>query len=481
MAHPANEDSGTTEVAPELLASHSEPGVVAKAARHSALTGVVQPVATAAPSIAATALAFWIEPSFRRRMAESYIADTDVEPPLTEDEGEEIQEILLLIGQDQLEPAIQRLEAARGPAASAVFDFTLGNVYFQREELERAAEAYRVAVEKHAKFRRAWQQLGVCRFRLGRFEEAIPALAKRIELGSADGLTYGLLGHSYANMDDAIAAELAYRSAIVLDPRTLDWRLGLTRSLFRLGRFSDAISLCDTLIAEQEDSVELWLLQANAYIGAGEPMRAAENYEMVDALGGSTVESLENLGDIYANAQLFDVAVEAYLRALELSPNAKIDRAMRAARLLVAHQAHGDLRTLLDGIDRLRADTLGPEEKVALLKMNARLAVAEGAGDEQARILQEIVDLDPLDGEALILLGQYHARSGRIEQAEFQFQRAANLEDHEAKAKLEHGRMLVSDGRYAEAVPLLRRAHDLKPRESLLKYLEQVERIARGR
>ena len=35
--------------------------------------------------------------------------------------------------------------------------------------------------------------------------------------------------------------------------------------------------------------------------------------------------------------------------------------------------------------------------------------------------------------------------------------------------------------RYNEAIPLLRRAQTLRPREELQRYLEQVERIARAR
>ena len=34
-------------------------------------------------------------------------------------------------------------------------------------------------------------------------------------------------------------------------------------------------------------------------------------------------------------------------------------------------------------------------------------------------------------------------------------------------------------GRYAEAVPLLRRAQEVKPHDDIARYLEQVERIAK--
>jgi len=39
----------------------------------------------------------------------------------------------------------------------------------------------------------------------------------------------------------------------------------------------------------------------------------------------------------------------------------------------------------------------------------------------------------------------------------------------------------VSQGKYAEALPLLRRAQQLKPRENIQQYLEQVERVSQSR
>jgi tetratricopeptide (TPR) repeat protein len=106
--------------------------------------------------------------------------------------------------------------------------------------------------------------------------------------------------------------------------------------------------------------------------------------------------------------------------------------------------------------------------------------VAAGAGQEEVKVLEEIVDLDPLDGEALILLGQNSARSGDLEKAVFYYERAENLEKYEADAKIRHAQLLVGQGKYTEALPLLRRAQELKPHENVQKYLEQIERLAKS-
>ena len=61
------------------------------------------------------------------------------------------------------------------------------------------------------------------------------------------------------------------------------------------------------------------------------------------------------------------------------------------------------------------------------------------------------------------------------------YERAAGLPAFEADAKVCHAQLLVGQGKNAEAVPLLKRAQQLKPRDHVQQYLEQVERSATGK
>jgi tetratricopeptide (TPR) repeat protein len=426
-------------------------------------------------------LALWRDPGFKRWFAESYLAQTEVEPRVTTDERERMLEVLEQISADRADKALALLEKHGGPGASAVFDFTQANIHFQADRLEPAATGYQNAVEKHPKFLRAWRNLGLIRVRQGDFASATRAFTRVIELGGGDALTYGLLGYSYGNTGNQLSAESAYRMANLLDPLTLDWKMGLARSFFEQKRYSEASALLAALIADDPERADLWLLQANAFIGLGQPLRAAENFELVEQLGASTFESLAMLGDIYVNQELFEPAVDSYLRALEDAPERGAERAIRAAKVLSAQGAFDQTRRLVAGIETACAEQLGTEQRKDLLKLRARLALADGAGDEGARVLEQIVALDPLDGDALILLGQHAGRSGDVEQAIFWYERAEGLEAFEADAKVRHAQVLVREGRYGEALPLLRRAQAIEPRENVQAYLEQVERVAQGR
>ncbi len=426
-------------------------------------------------------LEIWNDPAFQDRFTRSYIAETEIEPRVERDERETMQKVMAFVAANDPAAAAGLLEQKRGDRATAVFDFTLGNLFFQHERLEEAAAAYEIAVRKHPKFRRAWGNLGMAYFRQGTYDKALPALTRVIELGGADALTYGLIGYAWANAGDSLAAETAYRMAILLDPATMDWKMGLARSLFRQERFADAASLCGRLIDEDPERADLWMLQANAYIGLKQPMRAAQNYEIVDRLGGATVESLNMLGDIYINDELYDLAVQNYVRAMAKETVASTDRPLRAARVLTARSAFPEARELLDRLEEIHADRITDADRKEILKLRARIAVAQGAGDEEAAILEEVVALDPLDGEALILLGQHSRRAGETSRAINYYEQAANLEDFEAEARLRHAQLLVGEGRYAEALPLLRRTLTLEPRDNVRDFLTEVERAAKSR
>lgn len=426
-------------------------------------------------------LEIWNNPQFQKDFARSYIAETEIEPRVTVEEREQMQEVLDLVSSDEMDEAAKLLKKNLTEKSSAVFDFTLANIYFQQEKLEKAAEFYQAAVQKHAKFRRAWKNMALVHIRLNNPEDALPALTRVVELGGGDSLSFGLLGFAYSSVENSLSAESAYRMAILLDPETFDWKMGLARSLFRQQQYATAAALCQQLIADNPNNADLWLLQANAYIGLDKPLEAAKNYEFVESMGKSTPASLRMLGDIYINEGLYETAVDAYSRAIDKQPDADSVRVIRAAKVLAARNATAEARQLIDKIEAVRSERLDDATMKELLKLRARVAVARGHNKKQAQILEEIIELDPLDGEALILLGQHYRHRGKIEKAVFYYERAASLDKYEADAKLHHAKLLVSQGKYTKALPLLRRVQQLKPRQGIQEFLEQVERVAKNR
>ncbi|MBI3847889.1 MAG: tetratricopeptide repeat protein [Planctomycetes bacterium] len=425
--------------------------------------------------------AIWNDPIFKKQFIAGYGINADVEPRVTSDEVALLEKLRPLMA-DNLPRAESTLKEKLKPDCSAILDFTLGGIQFQQNDLVNALENYQKAVAKFPSFRRAWRNIGLIDVRSGRYDDAIRAFVRLIELGGGDGYSFGLLGFAYAAKLDYQPAEASYRNALLLQPDNIEWRLGLTRCVFKQEKFEDAATLLDSLITRYPDKADFWLLQAQTYLGMKQPLKAAEDLEMLDRLGKATVDSLYTLGDIYLSENLMDSAARSYRRAIDADSKQPAARALRSTDMLTAHGANSAARQVASHIHEVWGQALEETDRRKLLKLEARLSMAEGiGGEETAKLLEEVVQLDPLDGDALMLLGQHYSRQNEPDRAILYYERAESLESFEVSAKIRHAQVLVGLGRHAEAVPLLRRVQEIKPRDDVARYLEQVERIAKAR
>jgi tetratricopeptide (TPR) repeat protein len=223
------------------------------------------------------------------------------------------------------------------------------------------------------------------------------------------------------------------------------------------------------------------MLQANAYLGRKEVLAAAANFEIVDKMGKLPPASLNTLADIYVNEGLLAVAAEAYLRAFEKDETGAVAGPLRAAEILIAKEGYDAARQLLEKVRKSREGQLSRADEVQVLKVEAKIGMAEGAEAEAAEVLRKVIEKDPLDGESLILLGQFHQRQGELEKAANLFETAIGIKDFEMDASVRLAQLKVGQGKYEEAIPLLKRAQDIKPRDSVGRFLEDLERFMKTR
>src|SRR5882672_1603819 len=230
--------------------------------------------------------AIWNDPTFQKQFIGAYGINADIEPRVTPDEVKILEKLRPLMATD-LPKAETTLIKAMKPDCSAILDFTLGGIQFQQDRMAEALASYQKAVTKFPSFRRAWRNVGLINARNGKFDDAIHSFTRMIELGGGDSYSYGLLGFAYASKQDYQAAEVAYRNALLLQPENAEWRLGLTRCVFKQNKYEDAAALLDVLIERYPDNADFWMLQAQTYLGMKLPLKAAENLEAVDRLGKS--------------------------------------------------------------------------------------------------------------------------------------------------------------------------------------------------
>lgn len=435
----------------------------------------------AVPRVAETneLAALWNSPEFARRLLGSYGFASEAEPRLSPEEQAAYRDKVVPLLRTDAPKAIELLKGLAKPGASAVFDFTLGNLYFQAEDLTNAIPRFEAAIAKFPDYRRAQKMLGFALVRDGQLPAAVKPLAATVELGGGDGKVFGLLGHIYLTQGRSVSAEAAYRQALVFEPDNFDFKLGLVKSGIAGANYDYALALLDELLRQYPEREALWSLQASLFLQRDQPARAAVSLEILRRLGKATPANLYLLGDVYLTTESRDLALAAYRDAMDKDGGQNPAKALRAAQVLAGRGAWTEAAQLLERI-RQSGTSLAAADDLKLLKLESRVALARGAGAQAIGTLEQIIQKDPLDGEALLLAGDYYARNSQREKAEMRYQLAAGLAGFEADAFVKHAQLLVQSQKYPQAVELLRKAQKVKPRDNVQRYLDKVEQLARN-
>ena len=454
-------------------------GAVCLANFAMAATNIGAPT-TFAPMPATNELAsVWNDPEFTKRLIGSYGFASDVEPRMKPEEQAVYRDkVVPLLREDQKKAAAELASLAK-PDASAVFDFTLGNIAFQSEDLTNAVKHFENAIAKFPDYRRAHKNLGFAFVRDGKYAAAVKPLTRTIALGGGDGKVFGLLGFAYMSIGKNVSAEAAYRQALVFEPENVDFKLGLVKSSIATANYDYALALLDELIKEYPERDNLWSLQANIHIQREQPAKAALSLEMLRRAGKANPQTLYLLGDLYMAQESRDLALGAYIEAIEKDGGANPAKALRAAQILVSRSAWTEAGQMFAKIHQASTALAGTDE-LKLLKLESKAAMANGAGDKAITTLEQIVQKDPLDGEALMLAGDYYSKNGQKEKAELRYQTAAGIQGFEAEAFVKHAQLLVQSQKYTQATELLKKAQKVKPRDNVQRYLEKVEQLARN-
>jgi predicted Zn-dependent protease len=445
----------------------------------------------------------WKNPEFVKRFLGSYGVDTEIEPKLSEDDSKVMVSVQQLASEDDMAGAVEVLEKNIKFESSAALDYTLGNFKFQQDKQGEAIQHYVDAVRKFPRFRRAHKNLGLVQVQQGKYQDAIPSIVKSIELGSEGADTYGLLAYCYLNTDKFSSALDAYSRALLYKPTSMDLRQGKAQALLNVEDYKGAIALFDELISEKPDEAQFWGFQANAFLAVEQTENAAANLEIIRRMGQANADQLLLLGDLHMNHNAPFLAVTCYLDAIAQDKKPTFEKALRAGQILASYRHWEDSEKYFKAFQPLYNEEFSDNQKVEILNLEAQIKLGLGQDAEAAAILKKIVISDPLNGRALIQLGQFliqeaksldeeaanlataDAQPKRDQAVELEaeaigyYESAAKVDKFRVEALTQHAQVLVVRRKeYAAAVKLLEEAQRIKYRENVDSYLTEVRKAA---
>lgn len=441
------------------------------------------------------------DPKFIRDFVGSYGFLSEVEPKVTADEQTALTTIRDLFEKSKFSDAeqelvrfIQESEKPSDPKKvateiSPAMVFVLGNLYFQANRTDEAKRAFLEAIRRFPRFRRAHTNLAYLYISKNQTSEALPMLQKAIQLGENSARVYGLLGYCHLLNQNALAAENAYRQAYLADSNSRDWKLGLAQALMAQEKFTEAANLIGSLIEENPNDKQLWLQQTNAFLAMEKKEDAIVNLETLRLKGIADETNLNLLGNLYMDRNEPQLALLAYMAAMEKTSTQNLSRSLKAAKILTDYGFPDKASQMVSQIREKSFTTLSTPDQISLLLTEVRISQAMKKTEVTTSLLNQLLEINPTDGDVLLETARHkdllsreetdeQKRASYVNEAKTNYQLAARVDQVAYSANLSLGQMLVRERRYSEALNHLQTALNLKKSESLEQYTNRVRRAA---
>jgi len=410
----------------------------------------------------------------KRIINDSYSFLKEREPDMTDEEDALYQKVTLMVPTepDFAMKLLENMFSGDQPVSPA-FDLALANIYFNNARRDDAETHYRSAIKKYPNFLRAWTNLGILLYSAERYPEAVAALSKAISLGDRDASTVGLMGYCLVKSGDPVAAEMAYLQALALDPTNTDWLEGLI-TIYQDGRqYARAEPLAKRLIQLKPAESMSWLLYANILLSEGNRLQAAAVLETASGMNAIDEDGILLLGDLYAEQKFYVEATATYEKAMAKDPKLGAKRAVAYAQGLISERKFDQAAAILQSM----GGNLPPESRRLWLDARIDLLIAQEQWSEARREIDELLRLDPLDGKALLRLGQIYKVQGDPARATFAYEQAYRLPDSAYAAALELSNLSLQSRNYGKSIEYIQKALSLQKSGALEDYLVKLKSL----
>jgi tetratricopeptide (TPR) repeat protein len=324
--------------------------------------------------------------------------------------------------------------AAAAPATavqdpSALASFRAGVAAQQRGELERAADAYRRAIDADPQYAEAHANLGAVLARLGQYDQAVLSYARALLINPQLNAARLNLGLAHYRAGALAAAVETLKAAHAADPSLLQARQLLGLVLVETGKDAEAIPHLEASAqAEPAEPAVLFAL-GRAYARRGDGR--------ADAIADRLAHTREGL------------PLWHQLRGLVLQQENRHDQALKAFEAASA---------LNDMLPRLFVN-------VGV----SRLALGDHGGARRA--FDAALARSERDAAAHVYLAWLDEQDDRLVDARRHAERAVELDTDLAESRGLLGRVLLKDGSAAAAVGHLERAVSADPENASWRFL----------
>jgi tetratricopeptide (TPR) repeat protein len=251
--------------------------------------------------------------------------------------------------------------------------------------------------------------------------------------------------------------------------------LARARGLIQSGSLVEAVRLLRELVERQPEDADTRLLLGTALALLPRRSEALEELQAAIRLRPDSAPAHDALGMAYSRFVEPELARRAFVRAVELDPNALRPRVHLALTLAERGETDAALRHL-----SVATESEGEDAERGYAHYVAGLIHSErDAPQRAAEAFEAAAALDPADAAARVQLGLARARLRDSDGAIAALERAVALAPKDPRARYQLGRQLLRADRAREAVVHLEAAVEAQPRDRATLYsLVRALRVA---
>lgn len=356
---------------------------------------------------------------------------------------------------------------------SASMLYVIGHSYFALGKYLPAETAFHLALRAVPNHVRAHESLGMLYLRTERYADAHVHLARAVELGRNTAHVYGALGYLDQKTRRYSAAATAFEKALVLEPDNRTAQRGLLHALTETREHGKARALVEELLRGEPDDPDLWVYRGHITLAAGDRPAALASLESALRLGGDSLANRRACVELHMESGSIARAVELMRGSAAELPFALVDRAL----VWLANEGKWDgFRALLAAVDRT---ALRGVEQSRLLTRRASLALNDGNRRAAGAALEEALELDPSNADALMSLGRVFRAAADLGRADLLFRRATSYAAERENASVARAELAIEQGNFDAALTILRNVVTINPaRADLRRNIDVLEDVA---
>jgi len=358
---------------------------------------------------------------------------------------------------------------------SATVLYVIGVAYIYLERWVPAEAALKAALVPLPDYQRVHEALGNLYIRTERWDEARAHLTRAAELGLNTASLHASLGYISYKTKNWWGMASAYQQALTMEPDVRDFQTALMTALNETRQYAAGLALVEQMLQSEPNDPVLWVYRSYMALNANDRALALTSLETAMRLGNDSVANKQVAAALHMERGSLARAVEL----LKSAPAEDLDfMFMDQALAWLNYQNEWDyFRDLLAAADARRA-LLDNLQGSRLLTHVSSLQLHDGNRRAAIATLQQAVELDSSNAEALIVLGEAYRDERDLNRAELMFQRASAFELYRENALVSLAQVAIDQQNFERALTLLRDVVSRNPaRTDLQRNVDVLENL----